>query len=188
MKVLGGVLAVLAACLVVAGYAFWPEPPSKGPLAIGGDFRLLHESGVERDTAQAFSGQPMLVYFGYTYCPDVCPTTLMDMVLASEATAIDEALVFVSVDPARDGPAALADYTDLFTPNLHGFTGSVASIEAVKADWAIYSARHDSAEFSDYLMDHTTLVFLTDQQHRVVEVFKGGTPPDMMAQAINARF
>lgn len=186
MRVLGGAFVILAACLLAAGYAFWPAPPAQTSLAIGGDFRLLHESGIELDTAEAFKGQPMLVYFGYTYCPDVCPTTLMDMVAASEETEVDEALVFVTIDPARDSADSLLAYTDLFTPALHGFTGDAASIEAVKADWAIYAARHDTEEFSDYLMDHTTLTFLTDRDHRVVEVFSGGTPPDVIASAINA--
>ena len=188
MKALGGAFVVLAVCLLAAGYAFWPAPPATTPLAIGGDFRLMHESGVELDTAEAFKGQPMLVYFGYTYCPDVCPTTLMDMVSASEATDVEEVLVFVTIDPARDSAADLLAYTDLFTPALHGFTGDAASIEGVKADWAIYAARHDTEEFSDYLMDHTTLIFLTDRQHRVVEVFRGGTASDIMASAINAQF
>ena len=125
MKALGGAFVVLAVCLLAAGYAFWPAPPATTPLAIGGDFRLMHESGVELDTAEAFKGQPMLVYFGYTYCPDVCPTTLMDMVSASEATDVEEALVFVTIDPARDSAADLLAYTDLFTPALHGFTDLV---------------------------------------------------------------
>lgn len=188
MKVLWGALSILAVCGLGVGYAFWPAPPADGPMQIGGDFTLVHESGERMETAQAFAGRPMLLYFGYTYCPDVCPTTLLDMVTASEATAVDEALMFVSVDPARDTPAELTAYTDLFTPALHGFTGTAAQIEAVKADWAIYAARHDSEEFTEYLLDHTTLVFLTDRDHRVVDVFKNGTPPAAMAAAIDARF
>lgn len=188
MRVLGGALAVLAIGGLAAALALWPASPADAPLSIGGDFRLMHESGEIWDTAQAFASQPMLVYFGYTFCPDVCPTTLLDMVVAGEATAVDEALVFVSIDPARDGPADLLAYTDLFDAKLHGFTGTVDAVEAVKAEWAIFSARHDSEEFTDYLLDHTTLIFLTDKQHRVVEVFKDGTTADAIAAAINARF
>ncbi|MAV47289.1 MAG: SCO family protein [Alphaproteobacteria bacterium TMED89] len=188
MRVIGGALAVIVACGFAVGYAFWPAPPARGPMQIGGDFALIHESGDWLDTAQAFAGRPLLLYFGYTYCPDVCPTTLLDMVTASEATNADEALIFVSVDPARDTAAELKAYTDMFSPDLHGFTGSAAQIEAVKADWAIYSARHDTDEFSDYLLDHTTLVFLTDEEHQVVEVFRNGTSPTAIATSINARF
>ncbi len=188
MKVLGGALGVLAVGILAATFAFWPAPPADSPLSIGGDFRLMHESGEVWDTAQAFANRPMLVYFGYTYCPDVCPTTLLDMVVASEATAVDEALVFVSVDPARDNAADLAAYTDLFDAHLHGFTGTPAALEAVKTDWAIFSARHDSPEFTDYLLDHTTLTFLTDAQHRVVEVFRDSATAATIADTINTRF
>ena len=188
MKVLGGALAILAVCGIGAIYAFWPAPPAERPLQIGGDFELIHESGRLTNTAQAYAGQPLLLYFGYTYCPDICPTTLLDLVTASEETGIDEVVVFVSVDPARDTPAEVAAYTDLFSPRLEGFTGSAAQIEAVKADWAVYAARHDTDVFSDYLLDHTTLTYLTDHDHRVVEVFKSGTAPDVITAAINQRF
>jgi len=181
-------LVVVLLCLGAAVYAFWPAPPAQQALTIGGDFELRHETGAMVRTAEAFAGQPMLVYFGYTFCPDVCPTTLLDMVVASEMTTVDVSLVFVSVDPARDGPEELSAYTDLFTQALHGFTGSAATLEAVKEQWAIYSARHETEEFSEYLVDHTTLIFLTDRNHQVVEVFKNGTKPEIIAEAINARW
>lgn len=185
-----GTLVSLTSLLAVGTlvWAFWPAPKADRPLGIGGDFSLIHETGAEASTATLFAGQPMLVTFGYTFCPDVCPTTLLDMVLAAEATAVEEAMVFVSVDPARDQPEVLAAYTDLFSPALHGFTGPAAQVEAVKADWAVYAARHDTDQFSDYLVDHTTLIFLTDQDHRVVETFRNGTPVPELAAAISARF
>ena len=185
-----GALVALTSLLAVGAivWAFWPAPKPERPLAIGGDFSLTYETGEVADTRAMFSGRPMLVYFGYTFCPDVCPTTLLDMVVASEETAVDEALVFVSVDPARDQPQEIAAYTDLFSPALHGFTGTVEAVEAVKADWAVYSARHDSEEFTEYLVDHTTLIFLTDEEHRVVETFRNGTAAADLAAAINARF
>ena len=188
MRAFSGALGVLALCLVAALLALWPARPALAPLRIGGDFRLIHESGEALDTNVAFADRPMLVYFGYTYCPDVCPTTLIDMVVASEATAVDEALIFVSLDPERDTPAVLRDYTELFSPALEGFTGSAEALETVTAQWAIYSARHDSEAFSEYLLDHTTLVFLTDARHRVVEVFKSGTSAADMTSTIAARF
>ena len=188
MRAFSGALGVLALCLVAALLALWPARPALAPLRIGGDFRLIHESGEALDTNVAFADRPMLVYFGYTYCPDVCPTTLIDMVVASEATAVDEALIFVSLDPERDTPAVLRDYTDLFSPALEGFTGGAEALETVTAQWAIYSARHDSEAFSEYLLDHTTLVFLTDASHRVVEVFKSGTSAADMTATIAARF
>ena len=184
-------MGLLSLALVLAGVALWafqaPPPPTE-PLQIGGDFTLISDTGDPVNTAEAFAGRPMLVTFGYTSCPDICPTSLLDMVVAAEQTAVDEALVFVSVDPARDTPETLAAYTALFSGDLTGFTGSPEAVEAVKADWAVYAARHEDEAFSDYLMDHTSLIFLTDAEHRVVESFRSGTPPEALASAIEARF
>ena len=191
MKALRPAVGLLSLALVLAGIALWafqaPPPPTQ-PLKIGGDFTLISHAGEPVDTAEAFAGRPMLVTFGYTACPDICPTSLLDMVVAAEQTAVDEALVFVSIDPARDTPETLAAYAALFSGDLTGFTGSPEAVEAVKADWAVYAARHDDDAFSDYLMDHTSLIFLTDAEHRVVETFRSGTPPEALASAIEARF
>ena len=191
MKALRPAMGLLSLALVLAGVALWafqaPPPPTE-PLQIGGDFTLISDAGDPVNTAEAFAGRPMLVTFGYTSCPDICPTSLLDMVVAAEQTAVDEALVFVSVDPARDTPETLAAYTALFSGDLTGFTGSPEAVEAVKADWAVYAARHEDEASSDYLMDHTSLIFLTDAEHRVVESFRSGTPPEALASAIEARF
>ena len=191
MKALRPAMGLLSLALVLAGVALWafqaPPPPTE-PLQIGGDFTLISDAGEPVNTAEAFAGRPMLVTFGYTSCPDICPTSLLDMVVAAEQTAVDEALVFVSVDPARDTPETLAAYTVLFSGDLTGFTGSPEAVDAVKADWAVYAARHEDEAFSDYLMDHTSLIFLTDAEHRVVESFRSGTPPEALASAIEARF
>ena len=191
MKALRPAMGLLSLALVLAGVALWafqaPPPPTE-PLQIGGDFTLISDAGDPVNTAEAFAGRPMLVTFGYTSCPDICPTSLLDMVVAAEQTAVDEALVFVSVDPARDTPETLAAYTVLFSGDLTGFTGSPEAVEAVKADWAVYAARHEDEASSDYLMDHTSLIFLTDAEHRVVESFRSGTPPEALASAIEARF
>ena len=191
MKTLRPAVGLLSLALVLAGIALWafqaPPPPTE-PLQIGGDVTLISHAGEPVDTAEAFAGRPMLVTFGYTACPDICPTSLLDMVVAAEQTAVDEALVFVSIDPARDTPETLAAYAALFSGDLTGFTGSPEAVEAVKADWAVYAARHDDDAFSDYLMDHTSLIFLTDAEHRVVESFRSGTPPETLASAIEARF
>ena len=191
MKTLRPAVGLLSLALVLAGIALWafqaPPPPTE-PLQIGGDFTLISHAGEPVDTAEAFAGRPMLVTFGYTACPDICPTSLLDMVVAAEQTAVHEALVFVSIDPARDTPETLAAYAALFSGDLTGFTGSPEAVEAVKADWAVYAARHDDDAFSDYLMDHTSLIFLTNAEHRVVETFRSGTPPEALASAIEARF
>lgn len=190
VKALRPLLGLISLLLVVAGFGLWafqaPPPPDK-PLQIGGDFTLISGAGEVVDTAVAFAGRPMLVTFGYTTCPDMCPTSLLDMVMAAEQTAVDEAVVFISIDPARDTPAVLAAFTALFSDELTGFTGSSAAVEAVKSEWAVYAARHDEAAFTDYLMDHTTLIFLTDADHRVVESFRSGVGADALAQAISAR-
>ena len=85
-------------------------------------------------------------------------------------------------------PKCWRAYTDLFSPDLHAFTGSSTVIEALKSDWAVYAARHETDAFSDYLVDHTTLIYLTDQDHRVVETFRNGTTAAELAAAITERF
>ena len=121
MKTLRPAVGLLSLALVLAGIALWafqaPPPPTEH-LQIGGDFTLISHVGEPVDTAEAFAGRPMLVTFGYTACPDICPTSLLDMVVAAEQTAVDEALVFVSIDPARDTPETLAAYAALFSGDL----------------------------------------------------------------------
>lgn len=130
-------------------------------LAIGGPFTLVdtHNAVV---TQSDFLGKPTAMFFGYTHCPDVCPTTLMDLTgfmktMGSDADKLNVA--FVTIDPARDTPAALADYLSSFDPRIRGLTGTDAQIAVIAKAYHVYYQRVPNAG-GDYSMDHTASVFL----------------------------
>lgn len=157
-----------------------------GVPAIGGPFALVDQNGETR-TAKDFRGQYMLVYFGYTYCPDVCPTTLQDMVQALDmlgARAKRVTPVFITVDPARDTPEHLRQYAAQFSPRLVALTGSRKAIaEAAKA-YHVYYAK--SGEGDDYLMDHSSFIYLMGPDGRYVAHFAHGISPAKMARRIES--
>jgi protein SCO1 len=133
-----------------------------------------------------FRGQYVLLYFGYTYCPDVCPLTLND--LADMGRELGERrmeavqVILVSVDPERDTPEHLASYLPHFHPDFLGMTGTVQEIQPVASQFGIYFESHGGAGESGYLVDHTSSVTLIDPQGRVRMVFPYGVSGSEMAQ------
>ena len=169
-----------------------PKPAEKPPLegaTIGGDFTLVDEDG-KVFSSDSLKGKYRVLYFGYTFCPDACPT---DMAVLGKAMrqldAKDPALsakiqpLFVSVDPARDTPAVLKQFTDAFYPRLVGLTGSDAQIAKIAKQYAI-SYRKDPAPAgaSGYLMDHPRVAFLFDPDGKPIEML----PVDANADAVVA--
>ena len=169
-----------------------PKPAEKPPLegaTIGGDFTLVDEDG-KVFSSHSLKGKYRILYFGYTFCPDACPT---DMAVLGKAMrqldAKDPALsakiqpLFVSVDPARDTPAVLKQFTDAFYPRLVGLTGSDAQIAKIAKQYAI-SYRKDPAPAgaSGYLMDHPRVAFLFDPDGKPIEML----PVDANADAVVA--
>ena len=169
-----------------------PKPAEKPPLegaTIGGDFTLVDEDG-KVFSSDSLKGKYRILYFGYTFCPDACPT---DMAVLGKAMrqldAKDPALsakiqpLFVSVDPARDTPAVLKQFTDAFYPRLIGLTGSDAQIAKIAKQYAI-SYRKDPAPAgaSGYLMDHPRVAFLFDPDGKPIEML----PVDANADAVVA--
>ena len=131
---------------------------------IGGPFTLTDHKG-QRVTEAVLAGKPYAIFFGYTHCPDVCPTTLQDMsgwLTALGPDADKLTMVFVTVDPARDTPAALGDYLKAFDPRILGLTGSEAEIANMLAAYRVY-ARQSEAKGGDYVMDHTAAIYLMDR-------------------------
>jgi protein SCO1/2 len=196
------VLSVLALSIVVAGGALWhsgelrsqsaTETPDTAQSDFGGSFSLIDQYGVRRTDAD-FRKKYMLIFFGYTYCPDVCPTTL-----AVEAEALDKIgarasriqPIFVSVDPKRDTPDKLKSYLSSFdaTPpsprlNFVGLTGSDEEIaEAAKAYRVYYRAHIDGRiQDADYSIDHTGNVYLMDPDGKFVAYYSQGILPDELA-------
>lgn len=165
------VLWGLVALAVVAG-AWLLLRPAPQPAAvaseqwkakIGGPFTLIGSDGKPFDSAR-LAGKPFAIFFGFTNCPDVCPTTLARLVRLRQQLGAETRLpiVFVTVDPERDGPAQIGHYTQLFAGPVIGLTGSVAQIEQVKKQFGVYSAKNPDPS-GGYSVDHTATVFLFDR-------------------------
>jgi protein SCO1 len=140
--------------------------------AIGGPFKLIDQNG-NTITDADIKGRPFLVLFGYTHCPDVCPTTLFDVSEVMRALGKDADLtgaLFITVDPERDTPAVIKDYLSSFDPHLRGATGDRAAVDTVEKAYRVY-AKKVPTESGDYTMDHTALVYLMDKQGRFVAPF-----------------
>jgi protein SCO1 len=140
--------------------------------AIGGSFKLVDQNGTQITEAD-IKGRPFLVFFGYTHCPDVCPTTLFDVSEVLRALGKDAdrtGALFITVDPERDTPAVMKDYLSSFDPHLRGATGDRVAVDAAEKAYRVY-AKKVPAENGDYSMDHTALVYLMDKQGRFVAPF-----------------
>ncbi len=189
IAVVTALLAVVA--LAGLGYSFLMRPPGpaagSGEAEIGGAFTLTDQNG-ERVSDADFRGKYMLIYFGYTYCPDVCPTELQVM-----SAALDEIgpaaqkvqPLFITVDPERDTAAQLSDYMGNFHEAFLGLTGTPEEIaKAAKAYRVYYEKVEDSSSTVGYLMDHSSFVYLMGPDGKFIKVFSYGTSPDDMARGI----
>lgn len=149
---------------------------------VGGPFRLTDHNG-RAITDQDMKGRPFLVFFGFTHCPDICPTTLFDVseILRSLGKDGDRMrALFVTVDPERDTPEKLKDYLSSFDPRLVGVTGDEASVKAMEKAYRVYS-RKVPLSAGGYTMDHTAIVYLMDKDGRFVAPFNIKRKPDEAA-------
>ena len=162
-------LVMLVVALVVTLAPRWPGAPI--PPAVGGAFSLVAEDG-KAVTDKDFSGAPALVFFGYTHCPDVCPTTMAQLSQIFAALGKDKKItaLFVTVDPERDTPAVLKDYLGSFDPRIRGLSGDAAATAAVLKAYRVY-AKKGPLKDGGYSMDHTSLVYLIDKQGQFVSAF-----------------
>jgi protein SCO1/2 len=153
---------------------------------IGGPFGLIDHTGRPRTNAD-FRGKLMLVYFGFTYCPDICPTDLQAISLALDrlgAAADQVQPLFITVDPERDTAAHLAEYVSLFHPRLIGLTGDAAAIRAAADAYKVYYAKVPNDAGTDYTVDHTAFIYLMDADGKYLGFFPPGTPPERIAETI----
>jgi protein SCO1/2 len=158
-------------------------------VSIGGPFTLIDQDG-KRVTDATWRGRWMLVYFGYTYCPDTCPTELQAMAtaLAALGPAGERVVpIFITIDPDRDTPAHLAEYVKLFDPRLVGLTGTAEQIAAVAKAYRVYYAKVTPKESTDYLMDHSAFVYLMGPDGTLRALFRPGMSPQELAEAIRSR-
>src|SRR6516164_11727978 len=154
-SLLVGLLAVLWATGGVRGVT--------APAAIGGPFQLTDQRGAAV-TEKDLQGRPTLIFFGFTHCPDVCPTSLFEISEILRAMGQDADRVnawFISVDPERDNAAAMKDYLSSFDPHLKGLTGDPAAVARVISEFRVY-AKKVPLKDGDYTMDHTALTYLMD--------------------------
>ena len=175
-------LAGLALCfgvvLILAGRL--SSPVAQQIASIGGPFKLVDQNG-QVVTDQDLKGRPFLVFFGFTHCPDVCPTTLFEVSEIFRALGPDAdrtRALFITVDPERDTPAAMKDYLSSFDPHLSGLTGDPAEIAAVAKAYRVYFKKVPLDE-GNYTMDHTAIVYLMDKTGRFVSPFNIKRPTDV---------
>jgi protein SCO1/2 len=187
-----GIAIALAVGLVVR--ALWVDPrtgggreaTATGAALIGGPFELTDQDG-KRVGDQQFRGKLMLVYFGYTFCPDICPTTVLDMSQAMDLlgpAAEQVQPIFITVDPERDTPAELKKFLSNFHPRTVGLTGTAAEIQAAAKAYRVYYARAKGSAERDYLMDHMSIVYLMDRQGKYLTHFTMKDHGEEMAAAI----
>jgi protein SCO1/2 len=179
---LAGLVVFSAAIFLVAGKSPVPTPAAS---AIGGPFRLVDHNG-RVVTDEGLKGKPFLVFFGFTHCPDVCPTTLFEVSeiltrLGSDAERVNA--LFVTVDPERDTAEKLKDYLSSFHPQLRGVTGTPAEIAVIEKAYRVY-AKKVPLESGGYTMDHTALVYLMDKEGRFVAPFNMKRTPEEAAREL----
>ena len=152
------------------------------PAAIGGPFQLTDQAG-RIVTEKDLQGRPTLVFFGFTHCPDVCPTSLFEISEVLKAMGKDADRVnayFVSVDPERDTHEAMKDYLSSFDPHLKGLTGDPGAVAKVISGFRVY-ARKVPLKDGDYTMDHTALTYLMDRDGKFVAPFNLNRKPEEAA-------
>jgi cytochrome oxidase Cu insertion factor (SCO1/SenC/PrrC family) len=156
---------------------------NRGP--IGGPFALIDHTGKPR-TDEDFRGKLLLIYFGYSSCPDVCPTDLQQIGLAVDGLGAGAEAVqplFITLDPERDTSEHLADYVPLFHPRLIGLTGSAEQIRRVALAYKVYYAKYPP-DSPDYVIDHSAFIYLVDKAGKYVGFFPPGTTADRMVEII----
>ncbi|MCK1357609.1 SCO family protein [Bradyrhizobium sp. 199] len=152
------------------------------PAAIGGPFQLTDQNG-KAVTDKSLKGKPTLIFFGYTHCPDVCPTSLFEIseVLRAMGKDADKVnAVFISVDPERDTPATMKEYLSSFDPRLEGLSGDPAETAKVVSSYRVYAKKVPTKD-GDYTMDHTALIYLMDRDGRFVSPFNLKRTPEEAA-------
>ena len=185
VRVLAMLAAFLAGAAALAGVAItiWPRDAEVTRTSdVGGPFRLTDQDG-RTVTDADFKGKPFLVFFGFTHCPDVCPTALFEMSETFRRLGPDAEkarALFISVDPERDTPEVLKQYLSSFDPRIVGLTGTPGEIAAVAKAYKAY-AKKVPLDGGGYTVDHSAIVYLMDRQGRFVAPFNLKRPADQAA-------
>ena len=197
VKILRIALVTVAVLAIAAAFAYQygllaprlgaGSAGGSGIVRIGGPFTLVDQTGrTRRDTD--FRGRLMLIYFGYTYCPDACPTALQIMTVALESVgdrAADIQPILITIDPGRDTVARLKDYAANFHPRLLALTGSAKAIARAAHGYRVYYATpKDQKPGHDYLVDHTSIIYLMARDGGYLTHFNHNTSAEAMARVI----
>lgn len=202
-------LALNVVLLLAIGWAafYWEPAPDRTPLPgthaarmvadvalppppTGGDFTLDGRAGPV--ALHDFSGKVVLLYFGYTYCPDICPTSLavwqqaLDALTPGELAQVQP--LFVSVDPERDSIARLADYAQFFHPRIVALTGRPAALAEIAGRYGAVFVRQESASAGGYVIDHSALTYVVDPQGRLVEALPHGASAEQLLGVLRKHF
>ena len=188
-KLISAISVMLLFAAGVAGWSVWhhARPEIPGYLKrMGGDFTLMSADGPV--SLHDYRGRVVLVYFGYTHCPDVCPMALGVIASAIHALKGSEAShaagIFVSVDPRRDHPDLLKKYTAFFDPHIVGVTGSNTVLNQVAQNWHVSFSVPKAAADENYTVEHSTFIYLVNAKGQIVELFDEKTSPKLIAQAM----
>lgn len=182
------VVAIAIAIAAAAVLFYRPALTGSGQALIGGPFSLVDHTG-KRVTERDFLGKYLLIFFGYTYCPDICPTELQVMSAALDQMGEkgEEVLpVFITVDPERDTPEVLKTYVENFHPRLVGLTGTPEEVAAVAKAYRVYYSKAAGAGAGDYLMDHSSILYLMGPDGKFVKHFTYTTDAKALAEELNA--
>lgn len=184
LGLLGLVSIVSATMFTMSGLI---TPAASAQVTIGGPFALTAPDGTTV-TDMTYRGKWLLVFFGYTFCPDLCPTTLSEFAGALDKLGPEAAKVqplFITVDPERDTPEVMGEYTEAFDSRIVGLTGSPQQIAAVAQAYGAYGATHKAgAGDEDYLVDHSTYLYIMDPRGRFQRGLDFDTSSDRIADAL----
>ncbi len=169
--------------------AHLPAASSRGSAAIGGPFALTDTAG-QRRSEKDFAGRPMIVFFGFTNCPDVCPSGLQILTVALDKLgekSKDLSALFITVDPERDTPEALGAYLKSFHPQIIGLTGSAEDVGSAIRAYRVYAKKvRQENSAADYTVDHSSFFYLMDASGRYIKHFPHSVDADKLAAELQA--
>ncbi|HEX4180821.1 MAG TPA: SCO family protein [Caulobacteraceae bacterium] len=185
------IYAAAALAAIVLGFTLYqfqahaPQQTAQSGIQMGGPFHLVDQNG-QVVTDKDLLGKPTVMFFGFTYCPDVCPTTLADMsawlkALGPDADKLN--VVYVTIDPERDTAQRLKSYLTAFDPRIRGLTGTPQAIAEAAHDYNVYYQKV-ALQGGEYTMDHSTLIYLMDAKGHMAELIQYGTPRDQVVASL----
>jgi cytochrome oxidase Cu insertion factor (SCO1/SenC/PrrC family) len=183
-------IVMLCAAVALGLFTLWSQRqlvPGSGTALVGGPFTMVNHRG-ETVTADSFRGKPMLLFFGFTFCPDICPTELQVMAAALDDMGREGADIqplFVSVDPARDTPEVMKAYVEHFGPRFTGLTGSAAQVAAMASAYRVhFEVKPNPSDPASYTVDHSAIIYLMDAKGQFLKHFSYTTDPKTLADAL----